>query len=229
MSTHVIDPAQTPRYTVAQAARLAQTSPQNLRRWLFGYQAPGHQMIPVLGTRESTSGPVVSFLDLCELAVVAAFRRATHPVKLDRLRRAHAYAQREMDLVHPFADERILAEGGHILLAFAKEDGGPGTLVLDEGGQVVLPWPVTETVHRFDFEGLERQATRWFMYGRTVPVVVDPRVGSGLPTILGRNLRTDFIVGRFAAGEDISSLADDYDLDPVVIEAAVRASLPAAA
>jgi uncharacterized protein (DUF433 family) len=229
MSEHAREIGTSPRYTIAQAGKLASTSPQNIRRWLFGYEASGHRMAPVFGVREREAMPMVSFLDLCELAVVAAFRKAQHPVKLDRLRKAYTYAQAELGIARPFADERLATRGGHVLLSFEQIAPGPGTLVLDKGGQITLPLPVLETLQRFDYDALEKLATRWFPYGRDVPVVVDPQYGSGLPTIVGRNLRTDFIVGRFAAGEPISALADDYDLEPSTIEAAVRAALPTAA
>jgi uncharacterized protein (DUF433 family) len=60
--------------------------------------------------------------------------------------------------------------------------------------------------------------------GAAVPIVVDPARGSGLPTIEGRNLRADFVVGRWRRGDTIDFLAMDFDLDPAVIEAALRAA-----
>ncbi len=212
------------RYTIRDASRLAGTSPQNVRRWLFGYQAPGHRMAPVFGKRDQETRPLLSFVELCEVAVVAAFRRAERPVTLERLRRAHAYARSTLASEHPFASERIRTEGGRVLYDFARHEPGPGTLVLDEGGQVILPWPVVEVLQRFEYDTDERVARRWFLFGRSIPVVVDPDHGSGLPTIAGRNVRTDFIAGRFKAGESVASLAEDYELDPSTVEAALRAA-----
>lgn len=220
---------ETPRYTLAEAARLAGTSPQNVRRWLFGDETAGHRMAPVLGARVKEPRPLVSFLDLCELAVVAAFRRSDHPATLERLRRAHGFARTTLQLEHPFASERIRSEGGHVLYEFGQKEPGPGTLVLDEGGQMLLPWPVLEVLKRFEYDVDEHVAQRWFLFGKSIPVVVDPDHGSGLPTICGRNVRSDFIAGRFKAGESIASLAEDYELEPSTVEAALRAAIAQAA
>ncbi|MBI5949101.1 MAG: DUF433 domain-containing protein [Chloroflexi bacterium] len=213
-----------PRYTVAEAARLAGTSPQNVRRWLFGYEAPGHRMKPVLGLRDREQAPLVSFLDLCELAVVAAFRRAEHAVTLERLRRAHQYAREVLRVSHPFASDRIATEGGHVLLDFERSHPGPGRLVLNLHGQICLPLPVSEVLRRFEYDEVAHMARRFFLYRRDIPVVVDPERGSGLPTIAGRNLRASVILARWKAGQGIASLAEDFELEPPVIEAALRAA-----
>lgn len=76
-------------YTVAQAARLAQTTSSNVRRWVLGYSAPGHKMKPVFGQKERPEGEplALSFLELAELIVVAHFRKGSgrryplHPSK----------------------------------------------------------------------------------------------------------------------------------------------------
>ena len=61
-------------YTVSRAARLAGTTPQNVRRWLYGYEAPGHKMKPVFGPQPD-GPPAISFLQLAELIVVARYRQ----------------------------------------------------------------------------------------------------------------------------------------------------------
>lgn len=222
MVVRVESAGQAKLYTVAQAGRLARTSPQNARRWLFGYEGDGHRMDPVFGTRQKEAGPIVSFVELCELALVASFRRASPPVSLDRLRRAYAFAQRKLKVDHPFASERIRAQGGHVLYEFTQLDPGPGTLVLDQQGQLVLPIEVTDVLDGFDF-GDDHLAARWYLFGRNTPLVVDPARGSGLPTIEGRNLRAEVLYARWKAGEDIPALAEDFALEEPVVEAAVRA------
>src|SRR5579883_141115 len=125
-------------YTVAEAARLARTSPQNVRRWLHGYSAPGHQMEPVLGDPPERRA-AISFLQLIEIAVVARYRimdgAGRRAVPLDRLRRAHAYARDRFATPYPFATLALRVEGGHVLHDFAREHPGPGTLALDMHGQ----------------------------------------------------------------------------------------------
>ena len=213
-----------PRYSLAEAARLVGTSSQNVRRWLFGYEAPGHRMKPVFRLREPQPRPLVSFAELCELRVVAAFRHADQRVSLDRLRRAHGYAHEKLQLEHPFASDRLRDEGGHVLYEFSRAEPGPGTLVLDQGGQFVLPWPVLEVLRQFDYDSTDHVIRRWFPFGHDIPIVIDPERGSGMPTISGRNLRSDFLVGRWKSGESIASLSQDLELEPAVVESALRAA-----
>ena len=61
-------------YTVAQAARLADTSPATVRRWLKGYSAPRHHMEPVFGAKPEDINRL-SFLELVELIVASRFRK----------------------------------------------------------------------------------------------------------------------------------------------------------
>ncbi|MBK7013310.1 MAG: DUF433 domain-containing protein [Xanthomonadales bacterium] len=55
-------------------------------------------------------------------------------------------------------------------------------------------------------------------------VVIDPKRGFGRPVLDGRGIRTEVVVERFQAGESIASLAEDYGLDPSVIEDILRVS-----
>lgn len=212
-------------YSVAQAARLARTSPQTVRRWLLGYGAPGHSLAPVLGRDRSQSGQPLSlsFLELIEIIVVARFRqgsRGTRPVPLDRLRQAHAYARERFGLPYPFASLRLREWGGHILHEFDAANPGTSTLALDRHGQWVLPYLVDSEIEHVDYEGLWAQ--RWFPAGREIPLVVDPHLAGGRPTILGTGVTVDTIRQRFAAGESIEFLAQDFEVPSSAIEQALR-------
>ena len=214
-----------PRYTIAEAARLAGTSPQLVRAWLRGRTTPpgGRGFRPVV----PHEGPLLSFLDLAEIVVVRGFREGRDGVariSLQRLRVAHEFARKALGIEHPFASRRLFYEGGHIMHEFEGANPGPGRLSVDLGGQFALPYSVQALGEQFDFDTtLDRLALRWFPAGRAVQVVVDPAVAVGRPTIAGRNLRVDFIAGRFKrAGESIDWIAEDLELDREVVEAALR-------
>ncbi len=196
-------------YRPAEAARISGTSSANARRWLQGYTHAKGSMEPVFGERGDGSAGV-SFLQLCELSVVAAFR--SEGVTLQVLRRAHQYARDYSKLEYPFASLELKKHGGHVLHEFEKAYGKEQGLVLDNGGQYTLPGVVKARALQFDFDPSDGFAYRWFLYGRNVPVVIDPRFGSGLPTIAGRNLRADILVRRRKSGQNIASIADDFQL-----------------
>lgn len=231
MGTVVFDEFLTGKaYTVTQAARLVKTSPQNVRRWLRGYTAPGHSMAPVF-SRVSADEPVaISFLQLVEIAVVARYRRldsvGQRAVPLDRLRRAHDYARQVLGVAYPFASLELRTQGGHLLHDFAVREPGAGTLALDLHGQYVLPFAVDDALQQFDYDETKtppfQMAQRWFPFGRHVPIVIDPHVSAGRPIVAGTRVSLVIIRDRFTAGESIADLADDFELAPAVVEQALR-------
>lgn len=220
-------------YTVPQAARLAGVSPATVRGWLRGSDAPTRRMEPVFGANRAKKGDplVVSFLQLMEIVVVAQYRRGIpgrRPLTLERLRRAHAFARDYWrGLEYPFASLTLKEMGGHVLHAFDEANPNGAALALDMGGQWALPGFVTQALESFDFSHVDRLAERWYPAGREVPIVLDPRIGGGRPTIQGSGITVDTVYRRFRAGQTIEFLADDYDLDQSAIEEAIRYADPA--
>ncbi|MBI5441113.1 MAG: DUF433 domain-containing protein [Deltaproteobacteria bacterium] len=53
------------------------------------------------------------------------------------------------------------------------------------------------------------------------PVTVDPRVAFGRPVITGTGISTAVIAIFVRAGDRIEAIAEDYDLSPEQVEAAV--------
>jgi uncharacterized protein (DUF433 family) len=204
-------------YTLAQAAALAETSPQNVRRWIYGYSAPGHKMQPVFGDKSAPDVvAVVSFLELIEIAVVAAFR--ANRVSLQRLRDAHEYAREAFGLEYPFASLNLREQGGHVLHEFEEQQPGARLVVLDMQGQFVLPQTVHAKVIEFDFDEKDRLASRWFPFGRQVPVVIDPHFAAGIPVVKGTRVSVDTVTRRWKSGETISSIATDLELEQGDVE-----------
>jgi uncharacterized protein (DUF433 family) len=223
----VIDTFRTGKaYTVAQAGRLAGTSPQNVARWLRGYAAPGHQMAPVFGERAGQGQRAVSFLELAEIIVVARFRRpdwrGKRPVRLETLRRAYEYARRTFGLEYPFASLNLKLEGGHILHDFNQAYPGTELLALDLGGQWALPVPVQRGLEQFEFDPQDHLARRWFPLGPEGRIVVDPHVGAGRPTIVGTGVTVDIIRRRFLSNESVADIAEDFEITAADVEQALR-------
>ena len=53
-------------------------------------------------------------------------------------------------------------------------------------------------------------------------VVLDPLRGFGEPVIRGRNVATEILGELFDAGETVAGLAETYELDPALVDEAVR-------
>ena len=211
-------------YTVAQAARLADTSPATVRRWLKGYSAPRHHMEPVFGAKPEDINRL-SFLELVELIVASRFRKKkdAHPgIPLERVRAAHTYAREQWNLPYPFASLKLLQDGVHILREFEElEAGGATLLALDAGGQWALPGAVIDQFDNhleFSRQRNDPFAIRWRPYGTHVPIVVDPQVAGGQPTIAGRGITVETVRSRRETGESLQSLAEDYEVPVRILE-----------
>jgi uncharacterized protein (DUF433 family) len=222
---HVDDPFRTGKaYTVAQAARLARTTPQTVRRWLLGYDVPGHHMDPVFGSREhdSTTNLQVSFLELVEIAVAARFRNLDK-VQLARIRRAHAFARRRLNVPFPFASLDFKVLGGHLVHDFEVEEPerASGPMAFDTDGQWALPLIIQEELESIDYLD-DHLAGRWFPFGRGAHIIVDPHYAAGRPVIEGTRIPIQTLRQRWDAGDNLRTLAHDYGLTISVVEEAIR-------
>src|SRR5689334_1102149 len=89
-----------PAYQVGEAARYAQISSQTVVAW--------HKIEQKMLT-EKRSRERLSYLQLIELAVVAAFRKAKFP--LPEIRAAREYVKRHLQCEHPFAEYKFKRYG----------------------------------------------------------------------------------------------------------------------
>lgn len=208
-----------PLYTLPEAAHLAKVHPTTVKRWLYGYETLDREAQPIFGEQAQPTQPdaSVSFLQLAEIVVASSFRR--HGLKLERIRRAHAFAKEMWDLEYPFARLALESLGGHVIRRFEEEQPGPSLLVLDDPAQLALPGMVLETLNNFDYH-LEL-ASRWFPVGKDIRIVIDPRYSAGLPTIPDRRVTVGAIRRRFLAGHSIRFIAGDLKLNRDLVEEAV--------
>lgn len=199
-----------PAYSIAEAARYAGTSPNTVAYW-----HRGTSLGPVLPGRERREP--LSYLQLVEVAFVATFRKLG--VSLQRIRKAREYLAQRFHSEFPFAEFRLQSEGTHILMDL-KEQGEDTEvellLIADERGQTAWKPLVGDRFAQFEYEG--NLAIRWHPISGESPVIIDPRVAFGAPTVSG--VPTWAIKGRWVAGETLDEISEDFGLSSEqVIEA----------
>ena len=209
-----------PAYRIGDAARYSETAPQTVAHWHHGEARLG----AALPGRKR--GEHLSYLQLVEVAFVATLRKLG--VSLQRIRRARAYAAQVLNAEYPFAEYRWLTEGHHAMLnlvdldlsAPMKDDGAPvdSLVVGDAHGQVAWQEMVGSRFAQFDYE--DELALRWHVRGRDNPVVIDPRVSFGAPTVKG--VPTWVLRGRWKAGESLSDIQEDFGLDEEDVAGGLR-------
>lgn len=206
-------------YTFAEAAQLAHVSASTVRNWLFGYATKDRMVVPLFKTSPATQGAMVSFIQLVEVVVAGRFRKSEH-VSLQTVRTTYANARNEWQIDYPFAHLRLEALGGHIVRRLHDERPGVSLQAVDSPAQWTLPGLVLEIIQQLDYE--QDLAARWYPVGRDVPIVVDPRISAGIPTFVGRGVTVETVHRRWLDGDTLAFLARDFEMEPVVIEKAMR-------
>lgn len=218
------DPRDLPAYGIADAARYLDVPAATLRSWVAGRTYPRQHGVgsfePLIPPADTEGAARLSFYNLVEAHVLRALR-TKHEVPLKHVRAALAYAQRELGMERLLLSKEMQTAGGDIFLEQL------GTLVnLSKSGQLAVKELLAahlERVERDDrsipirlYPFLTRSSER-----ESRPVVIDPRVSFGRPTIAGSGIRTSVLVDRIDAGESLGDVAADFGLTEGQVKAAV--------
>jgi uncharacterized protein (DUF433 family) len=197
-----------PAYQVGEAARYAQVSAQTVLAW---HKSDDRRVLSEKQDRER-----LSYLQLIELAVVAAFRKAK--IALPEIRAAREYVKRELKSQHPFAEFKFKRYGKSLFTEF-EESGRKNLLKANQAGQLAWKEIVGPVLQEFEYEH-EGVAIRWHVAGPSSPILIDPRLSFGTPTV--RGVPTWILKGRFDAGENDSMIAEDFGIDVPSVREALR-------
>jgi uncharacterized protein (DUF433 family) len=191
-----------PNYQIGEAARYARVSPKTVAEWHKAGTAR-----QTLSHREKRAE--LSYMQLIELAVVAAFRKAGIPLK--GIRATREYVSNEFQSEFPFAEYRFKSDGKRLLMDYQQVAGAKGRGKLlrpDQGGQ--LAWEeILGRLQEFEYErrGI---VVRWHLAGPNSLIVIDPRIAFGAPAV--RGTPTWIVKSRWQAGESVDDISDDFGL-----------------
>ena len=208
-----------PMYSFGEAARLADVSTATVKNWFVGYTTRGASKVPPLFPDGTGKNSMISFLQLIETVVAAGFRKADN-VRYRDVYAAYRNARAIFGVEYPFAHLNLEALGGHIIARMEGEEIGDSLRAIDSPAQWSLPGLVLETIRQIEYEG--DLAAKWFPVGKKHPIVIDPRVSSGIPTIKSRSVTVQTIRRRWKAGHKISFIAKDLALEADVVETVLQ-------
>lgn len=222
-------------YSISEAARLAGTSGQNISRWFRGMRR-SDQVYPALFSdrqRSFDEAISLSFLEVIEVIAVSAFRQAG--VASGRIRSARDFALSHLSDSYPFASYEFKVRGARLLHEYERRhpDEQSGSMAVDIG-HAAAQWILNgfDEVARMSIEyGSPEQtpwAVRYYPCGRDGHLVIDPRYGSGRVTMIGHNVLAETVAGRYRGGDSIEFIAQDYELEPNAVKAAISYFKPAA-
>lgn len=205
-----------PAYRISEAARYVHVSPQALSNWHY---RPIREIGPALPHHDR--GTPLSYLELVEVAIVAVFRRFNVPFR--NIATTRDYMAQTFNSEYPFAEYRFKTDGFHLLMNLSQAEPRIGTddlIVADKSGQIGWASMMVDRLFEFDYDQQYELALRWWVAGRDSRVVVDPRIAFGAPMV--RGVATWVIKGRHLAGETISDIKEDFDLEDVDVVDALK-------
>lgn len=202
-----------PAYGVSEAARYADITGQTIRNW----QKLSNRPSPL---SQQERGKALSYLQLIELAVVAAYRESGVP--LWAIRETREYMRQEFNAEFPFARYRFKTDGKELWLDYIDLIGkkGKGKL-LKASGKGQLAWSeIIGRLKEFEYDKKLGLAVRWHVGGLASPVIIDPRIRFGAPSVDG--VETRLLLARWEAGESPAEIADDFDMAVRAVVAALE-------
>ncbi|MGH9208235.1 MAG: DUF433 domain-containing protein, partial [Acidimicrobiales bacterium] len=151
--------------------------------------------------------------------------RRTHGVQLPLLRAFIGYMRKELGVPYPLAHARPwVGPGRHLFVEAQTEAKLPPDLwaAIEEpqtGVRLLLP-PADAFLERVDFDDPNAGVViRVFPVGRQSPVVIDPDVRFGSPSV--RGIPTESIAEQVEAGDSVESVARDFALPLHLVVAAL--------
>lgn len=208
-------------YTVSEASRYTGIDARKIRRWSLGYQSTKSGQPPLyqveLGVMEDKL--TLSFLDLIELRFIEAFHK--HGVSWKTIRTAAQRAAQIVQFDHPFSTRKFYTDRKAILTRIADAEKEAELLNL-----VTTQYELDEILTPYLLEGIEfsdqEVPKRWFPQGKTVPIVIDPQINFGRPTIKGTRLETAVLNQMFQSKKTIDEIAKWYEVDSSLVRLAVE-------
>ena len=188
-------------FDIGVAHRLTGVSPGSIKQWLQEYPSYIADLKPPwkdgMG-RPWTHLTRLSFLELLEV-LVAGKIRAGQGGSYKGVRKFHDSLAAEWGTQFPFAHQNLLTHSGR------------------------LAAPAVKTLEQMDYE--EGFVSRWCPLGKDGALALDPKRAGGQPAIKGRRLRVEDIRDYFVGGESVETLAGEFSLAPLDVEAALRFAL----
>ena len=213
-----------PLYSIAEAARILDMKPPTMRSWVT-QRASSRRNTEYVREPIVTSIDVVQhgdwripFVGLAEAYVLLFLRNRR--ISMQRIRRAVDALKKESSIAHALASKSLFTDKLDLFYEYEKEskDRADVKLVRPYDGQTVMVPVIKDLLELITYaaDGYAKRL-RIDRYGKA-NVVVDPDMSSGRPIFADTGVRICDVLGRVEAGEDLSEVAQDYDIS----EAKVR-------
>ena len=222
-----LDVRETPSYGIMEAAHYLRIPPTTIRCWVSGRNYPtkaGRQFSkPVIQPADPDSR-LLSFMNLVEIHVLDAIRRK-YNISLEKVRIAVHYLSRQFPSKHLLADQEFATDGLNLFVEKFSQ-----LINISQDGQLAMREIIQAHLERIerDMAGIPVRLypfTRKRDSQEPKAVVIDPQISFGRPVLAGTGIATAVVAERYKAGDSMDDLADDYGLERLKIEEAIRCEL----
>lgn len=223
------DPREIPSYTMRDAAHHVNVKLPTLKSWVHGRNyvlKNGQKQHWERIIELSDNSSMLSFVNLVEVHVLAAIRRY-YKVDIQKVRIAIEVLQQQFNSHNPLATEEFATDGVDL---FVEKSGLIQNL---SSAQLPIQDIIRAYLTRIDRDQFGKPLklrpflrtpvfTEYVDVNVPSPIIIDPFVSFGQPTLSGTGVRTSAIAERWGAGDTIHQLSKDYHLDGQRIEEAIR-------
>ncbi len=218
----VSDTREAPAHTFLAAARCLGMPQATLRYWVHGRtsQRGGERGVsePLIRAPAGVSN-LISFNNLVEAHVLRALR-TRGGIRMVAVRKAIEYAESELGVARLLLSDELGTSGLEVFLGRLSE-----LITLSRSGRMAMRQMLDVCLQRVDRDGdalpLRLYPLRPTWSESRKPIVIDPRISFGRPTVAGSGVSTAALVDRYDAGESFQELAHDYRLEVSQIQDAV--------
>ena len=203
-------------YTPREAARLVGINPQQVLNWTRGNtcRKPLWNAHYQFLDDDITD---ISFLDLIEVRVVSAMRKAN--ISLQSIRFAISIVQDKFEIERPLVSQSFKTDGPEILMEAIEQDGNQMSLSRTRPGQKVFTDIVSQSLNDIEYE--EEVVVRWRPENHTT-VVLDPSRHFGVPILDQFGISTGTIYKEFNEFKDMDYLSNIYEFPKKFIEKCIK-------
>jgi len=209
-------------YSIPQASKLLDVSPERLRFWVCGRRTM--QASPII---KSELEPIdhqiaLSFINLIEIKFINAFSK--YGVKVRSIRYMAEEARRVLDHPHPFATDMIFRTDGRKIFIETAEKTGDKKLYDLKGKNWGIYDILMDALKKDVIYGPSGLAERWYPRREAAPnIIVHPKVAFGQPALEESGVPSEALYDSYVAeDEDVDSVARWYAVPAKQVKEAVN-------
>jgi uncharacterized protein (DUF433 family) len=216
-------PAEQPAYKAAEVAAVLSVPKTTIAAWCFGQGNGAGRNFEPLVMPADRAGRFLSFINLCELHVLAVIRRH-HGINMSTVRASLDFVRKQLNEERPLIAQEFMTNGVELFIEKASQ-----LINVSRAGQTALRGEFQQALARIE-RGAHGGPIRLFPYSRISgnvqqqpkAVAIDPQLAFGRPILLNAGVTTEVIRDRFMAGDSVAEMAEDYRVEAADIDEALR-------